>query len=1677
MNNDKTPGGDLSISSIKVPNVISALDTNQEHPSALTFEELQQNLCQQMISAFSVDACLIGRIQQSEFIVVHHYTKRQAGDAQQDNSYHQLASTPLSAWPLLQNAVSSREPAVMYQNNIDTHPQEVDLLQQLNYTTLAAIPLVDREHVTGLMLLFAVPQQTFTKNELQLAQLLANQANIAIENARLYSMATQQLQRRVDELAALERIGEELNSTLDLSKILGLVLEEALRVTQADYGNVYFYNAVTQTLVGYQEQNWPQLTALQNDDQTTSAKLGVVGRALHTGQSVHIPDVSKDKDFVDLGRNTRSEVVVPIYYGGEPVAVINLESRQLNFFMPGQLRYLEALANHAAIAIGNAQAYLQQKFEREQASRRADQLARLSEISNAFRTNRSLHDVLEDIAYAIAETVGYDIVMISLVQGNPPMLHHQVGAGIPISQFELLQQPEQANILAGLREIMGQASRLGLAYFIPVEQRAIWQDKLNVPLVEKNHALAHQSQQSVDTYLFSRTVKEKDYWQTGDLLFVPLFDTSAAIVGLLTVENPANGERPDAAVVQTLETFANHAAAAIENARLFELETQRRQLADTLRGVAEAISAQLDLDELLNVVLQALSRVVNYDSANFQLLREDELVIIGGRGWEDSQKVIGLSFSMSGDNPNRIVLETQEPLIVNDAQQEYPDTFPPPLHLIRSWLGVPLTYGTHVLGLMALDKQQPGFFTEEDGEVVLAFANQVAVALQNTRLFDEAKTQVRQLAALTEVAQSLNRALELKDILNQVLDAVSNLVNERNGSIWFIDKDTNTVKIANTDNISDFLVELFNESGVSVASEPFASVIESGQMLTIAGSRQEDRIARYGLPFPDDVTYVPLKTEAGVIGILAIETIITDKNLRESVTTLADLAAVAIENARLLADTRRLATEMQHLYNLGVAVSGVLDVRQVMRAVVRSALSLSDSEVGAILFWDDESSQYLIEGAAVTEDLATQFGLAQAQWLETKFSRRNPLSLWSEFIHKIIETNQPIVANLTDTKDKRSHLGRGERIAKRLGIRAILGVPIPVQNQINGAIFVSSLAPRGFDRNDIQSLSLVANQASVAVRNAQLVRRLNLMTEELEERVALRTEELAQTLQDLTEERDRVEVLYEIGRELSTSFDLDRVLTEALHLINRAIGISLGSILLLEPGSDKLVYRAALGRDKPLPRGGLETPYTVGYGLAGKVMEDREARIVPDLADDSDWIPRSESGERRSAVVVPLITGDDVVGALLLFHPEPNYFSEAQLRLVTAAGAQIAIAVNNAELYGLIRDQAERLGVTYRQQAAEAAKNEAILKGITDGVLVLDVDYNLVLVNPKAAEILNINTAEIENQPLQQILGRSGSPAELELTKKLYDGLLISLAEIERGAHSSHFRIEVQPKAVAISLAPITFGAEGVPSTVAVLRDISREAEVERLKNEFISTVSHELRTPMTSIKGYADLLLTKQAQLGQLNSQQSRFISIIQSNADRLTDLVNDILEISRIETGRINLSLSSLNIIDTLKEVALSFEAQMAEKDMNFSLSLLDYLPPIYSDKARLMQILVNLIGNAWQYTPIGGNINVYAKVVENFVQIDVEDSGIGIVEQDLDYIFDRFFRSERTEVQVVDGTGLGLSITRAFVEMLGGKIWVKSVLDGVQRSVLQYHLTAARKDRLPLTNSIYQLSLKCY
>jgi signal transduction histidine kinase len=214
------------------------------------------------------------------------------------------------------------------------------------------------------------------------------------------------------------------------------------------------------------------------------------------------------------------------------------------------------------------------------------------------------------------------------------------------------------------------------------------------------------------------------------------------------------------------------------------------------------------------------------------------------------------------------------------------------------------------------------------------------------------------------------------------------------------------------------------------------------------------------------------------------------------------------------------------------------------------------------------------------------------------------------------------------------------------------------------------------------------------------------------------------------------------------------------------------------------------------------------------------------------------------------------------------------------------------------------------------------------------------------------------------------------------------------------------------------------------------------MKNEFVSTVSHELRTPMTSIKGYADLILMGAA--GPMSDPQVRYMQVIKNNADRLSMLVNDLLDISRIETGKTELDLRPLDVPQIIEQVVeghLRGRIEHDDKPMEVQTENAPALPLVNADHARETQVLTNLLDNAFHYTPENGKIAVRVRANGDYVFISVSDNGIGISKENQKKIFDRFFRAEDSDVQKIAGTGLGLSIVHSLIEMHGGNIEVQS------------------------------------
>jgi signal transduction histidine kinase len=233
-----------------------------------------------------------------------------------------------------------------------------------------------------------------------------------------------------------------------------------------------------------------------------------------------------------------------------------------------------------------------------------------------------------------------------------------------------------------------------------------------------------------------------------------------------------------------------------------------------------------------------------------------------------------------------------------------------------------------------------------------------------------------------------------------------------------------------------------------------------------------------------------------------------------------------------------------------------------------------------------------------------------------------------------------------------------------------------------------------------------------------------------------------------------------------------------------------------------------------------------------------------------------------------------------------------------------------------------------------------------------------------------------------------------------------------------------------------------ITGVVMVFRDVTKEVEVDRMKSEFISLVSHEMRTPMTSIKGYTDLILM--GSVGPVSDMQKSFLTVIKSNADRLTALVADLLDLSRIETGRIKLDLKYVQLEDLINDVLATLRTQIEAKQQHVKTHVPWGLPDIKVDRDRIVQILTNLISNAHKYTPEGGTITVSVEEVDSgMLGVAVKDTGIGISAKDQERLFTRFFRADHPGVQTVSGTGLGLVIAQSLVEMHGGAMQVESAL----------------------------------
>jgi GAF domain-containing protein/nitrogen-specific signal transduction histidine kinase len=1068
-----------------------------------------------------------------------------------------------------------------------------------------------------------------------------------------------------------------------------------------------------------------------------------------------------------------------------------------------------------------------------------------------------------------------------------------------------------------------------------------------------------------------------------------------------------------------LLSLSQQVGLSLQNVRLVQTTQERAVQLEALTNAATTFTASLEREQLVASLLDQLEPVIPYDTATLWLREKDRLIVAAARGFPDTERRMGLTLAVEDSALFKEMIRTGHGILVGDVRH---DPRFPPLEAPRlSWLGMPLISKNEVIGVLALEKWQSHFYSREHMQVGTTFASQAAVALENARLFKESITRAteldqrsQRLALLNRFSSALSGLLDEGKILQltaqELLDALnapraSVVMFERGAAVWKYSLPKPDSKLPQQLPDAPIFTRLQESLGV-FASDTVRSEADLAPLKNFLG--EETR----------SLLILPLVSSGNLRALIFIH---QDQAIRFSLVeielarTLTNQASIALENARLYQSTLSTAERFSILNQASYQVSTNLDPEQIYIAVHKAAQRLMPVESFVISLLDEETNE--IEGVYLVDD--------DRRSPVTRIPRDQGLS------GQVISSGQPLLLQGAESVEEVDSVVYGRPDTPQ----SILAVPMMLSGRTIGMLSAQSYHTNVYTEDDLQILSTLANQAAVAIQNSRLFNETERLARELEMRVVERTAQLQR-------EQQNTETLLRILTEVSSSLDLDRALNRTLALLNDAIGAEQGTIMLLNAEDNLLHYRAGYGylTDKVTGEGrGFKLK--IGEGLAGWVVERREPALINDLHDDPRWVKTTVSSmEHRSAIAMPLLVAEDVIGVLMVFHRKPNYFSAELLSMVKAIAGQVAVSINNAHLYELIRDQAERLGSMLRREQEDASRSQAILEAVADGVLVTGPNNRISFINQSAAEILDLEPGRVIGQSLDVFGGLFGKSAGtwMETIRNWSEG---AIAYEPGESFAEQLDLE-NGRIVLVHLAPVIFQNDFL-GTVSIFRDITHEVEVDRLKSEFVATVSHELRTPMTSIRGYVDILLMGAA--GAVNENQVHFLNIVKNNTERLNILVNDLLDVSRIESGRVTLSPQALDIREIAEDVIgdILRRSQEENKPMALSLDAPKRLPHIYGDIERVRQILGNLVDNAYHYTPENGTITVriHSPNGGKEVQVDVNDNGVGIPLEDQNRVFERFYRGEHPLVLATPGTGLGLSIVKEIVEMHKGRIWMKS------------------------------------
>lgn len=569
-----------------------------------------------------------------------------------------------------------------------------------------------------------------------------------------------------------------------------------------------------------------------------------------------------------------------------------------------------------------------------------------------------------------------------------------------------------------------------------------------------------------------------------------------------------------------------------------------------------------------------------------------------------------------------------------------------------------------------------------------------------------------------------------------------------------------------------------------------------------------------------------------------------------------------------------------------------------------------------------------------------------------------------------------------------------------LGTGAEADVPLRSGDEVIGVLTVESAQEDAFNDEDFEILEAAANQAGIAIARARLLAAERRRTDERDALLA--------TIADLSAQLD--------PRDL-----LDSVLGRAVKLLG-AVG---GELATYDESRKRLtvVSNHAMTEDSR----GAELAY--GEGAMGHVVKTRETMIIDDY---QSWEGRSEQYTQinaRGVVVAPLLMGHLPVGAINVWHEDPEgRFTEDDLALLNLFGQQAAIAIQNARLFQEARSQKEYF--------------QSVMRNSPVAIVTLDPQENIVSVNPAFTKLFGYPADEVIGENLDTLVTTEDQRAEaIAYTRQARHRATHGIAKRTRRDGST---VDVEILAVKVEVEGEAVGMMALYHDVSDLLQARREAEeANQTKSQFLANMSHELRTPLNAILGYSEMLQEEAQDDG--NDDYVPDLEKIHSAGKHLLALINDVLDLSKIEAGKMELFLEDFDVASLVEEVATTVQPLVAKNGNRLEVRCTDDVDVMHADQTRMRQSLLNLLSNASKFTE-HGTISVTVSPEPGsagaILLFEVRDTGIGMTDEQLSRLFQAFTQADASTSRRFGGTGLGLTITRMFCRMMGGDVTVTSV-----------------------------------